>query len=58
MLQMLLHQRADYLLLSEEEALALRQALERPSSEFRLTCFAEESGGYPSFWCIGKYPII
>lgn len=52
MLQMLLHQRADYLLLSEEEALALIARSERPSSEFRLTYFAEGiKEDTRHFWC-------
>ena len=52
MLQMLLQQRADYLLLSEGEALDLIAGSERQSSEFRMTNFAEGiKEDTRHFWC-------
>lgn len=57
MLQMLMHGRADYFLLSEEEANALIARSERPASEFRMSYFVEGiKEDTRHFWCTRQVP--
>ncbi|WMW82379.1 transporter substrate-binding domain-containing protein [Undibacterium cyanobacteriorum] len=57
MLQMLIHGRADYFLVSEEEAVALIERSGRSKHDFRLTYFVEGiKEDTRHFWCTRQTP--
>lgn len=57
MLNMLVYKRADYFLVSEEEANALIQRSDRSPAEFRLSYFVETIKEDPRyFWCTKQVP--
>ncbi len=57
MLNMLVYKRADYFLVSEEEANALIQRSDHAASDFKLTYFAEAIKEDPRyFWCTKQVP--
>ena len=57
MMQMLRHERADYFLLSEEEAKALIARSENHANEFRISYFAEGiKEDTRHFWCTRQMP--
>lgn len=57
MLNMLVYKRADYFLVSEEEANALIQRSDRSPAEFRLSYFVETIKEDPRyFWCTKRVP--
>lgn len=57
MLSMLVYKRADYFLVSEEEANALIKRADRPAKGFKLTYFAEAIKEDPRhFWCTKQVP--